>query len=67
LYQKKYSASAWQWFSNFFEKAFVSRVNRRMLIRMVNFCRSTNDVLISDGSGLPWITCFIVPMHFGGL
>ncbi len=27
--------------STFFEKALVSRVNRRMPIRMVRFCRST--------------------------
>jgi hypothetical protein len=29
------------WFSSFFEKAFVSRVNLRMLIRMVRFWRLT--------------------------
>ena len=32
------------WLSIFFEKAFVSRVKRRMLIRMVRFWRSTWDV-----------------------
>jgi len=31
----------WQWFSNFFEKAFVSRVKRRTPIRKFKFCRST--------------------------
>ena len=29
------------WFSTFFENALVSRVNRRMLIRIVRFWRST--------------------------
>src|SRR5258705_13428790 len=33
-----YNARAWQWFSNFLLKAFVSRVNRLMLIRMVGLC-----------------------------
>ena len=28
------------WFSNFLEKALVSRVKRRMCIRIVRFCRS---------------------------
>ena len=28
-------------FSSFFEKAFVNRVNRRICIRIVKFCRST--------------------------
>jgi hypothetical protein len=28
------------WFSNFFENAFVSRVNRRICIRMARFWRS---------------------------
>ena len=32
--------------STFFEKAFVRRVNRRMCIRMVRFCRSTCEVEI---------------------
>ncbi len=30
----------WAWFSAFLENAFVSRVNRRIDIRMVRFCRS---------------------------
>ena len=30
-----------KWFASRFEKALVSRVNRRMLIRMVRFWRST--------------------------
>jgi hypothetical protein len=35
------------WFSNFFENALVSRVNRRMLVRMVRFWRSTKLVAMS--------------------
>ena len=38
----------WIWFSIRFEKAFVSRVNRRMLIRIVRLCRSTCEVLILE-------------------
>jgi hypothetical protein len=34
-------------------KAFVSRVNLRIAIRIVRFCRSTCDVLMWLGSGLP--------------
>jgi hypothetical protein len=37
----KQSATAWPWLSTFFEKAFVSRVKRRIDILMVKFCRST--------------------------
>lgn len=37
----KCSAMAAQWFSGFLEKALVSRVNRRIDIRMVRFWRST--------------------------
>jgi hypothetical protein len=33
--------------------ALVSRVNRRIDMRMVRFCRSAKDVLIRSGSGLP--------------
>jgi hypothetical protein len=43
-------------FSTFLLNASVSRVNRRMLIRMVRFCRSMRLVEISDGSGSPAIT-----------
>ena len=32
-------ATVWTRFSNFFEKAFVNRVTRRMCIRIVRFCR----------------------------
>jgi hypothetical protein len=34
-------AMAAAWFSTFFEKPFVSRVNRRIPMRIVWFCRST--------------------------
>jgi hypothetical protein len=37
----KWSATAALWLSTFFEKALVSRVNRRMFIRIVRFWRST--------------------------
>ena len=40
------------WFSTFFEKALVSRVNRRMDIRIVRLDRSTDDVLMCFGSGV---------------
>ena len=41
LYQTKYSARAWQWFSIFLLNALVNLVNRRIDIRMVRLCRST--------------------------
>ena len=41
LYQAKCNATAARRFSTFFEKAFVSLVKRRMLMRIVRFCRST--------------------------
>jgi len=37
--------------SNFFEKAFVNRVRRRMDMRIVRFCHSTINVQIPLGSG----------------
>jgi hypothetical protein len=40
----KYRATAAAWFSTFLLKAFVRRVNLRMLIRIVRFWRSTYDV-----------------------
>jgi hypothetical protein len=33
------------WFSNFFENAFVSRLKRRLCIRIVRLARSEKDVL----------------------
>ncbi len=38
---KKWSATAWAWFSIFFEKPLVNRVNRRICIRMPKVARST--------------------------
>ena len=49
------------------EKPFVSRVKRRMDMRIVRFWRSTNEVLTWFGSGSP-ITVFISqPMQVAGL
>lgn len=42
--------------SVFFEKAFVSRVNRRICIRIVRFFRSMCEVHIRSGSALPVLT-----------
>src|SRR5229473_8005351 len=52
-----------EWFSTFFENAFVNRVNRRMCMRMVRLPRSTYDVLIYFGSGEPILGFFSAPMH----
>lgn len=41
LYQSAYSATMCAWFSSFFEKALVRRVNRRIAIRILRFARST--------------------------
>ena len=41
------------WFSSFFENAFVNLVKRLMPILMLRFWRSTYDVLMCSGSGLP--------------
>lgn len=38
---------------DFFEDAFVNRMNRRMCIRIVRLLRSTYDVLMCFGSGAP--------------
>jgi hypothetical protein len=67
LYQKKSIASAWQWFSNFFENAFVSRVNRRIAIRVVKFYPSANHVEIWAGSGVPFMTSVCTALIRGGL
>ena len=53
-------------FSTFFEKAFVSRVKRRMLIRIVRFARSTCDVLMCWPSGEPVMTSAWEPMQTAG-
>ncbi len=54
-------------FRTFFEKAFVRRVKRRMLIRMVRFWRSTYDVLMCLFFGLPIFGVFLIPVHSAGL
>jgi len=68
----KLSASACCRFSAFFEKPFISRVNRRIDIRIVRLLRSTCAVVIWSGSGTfarPYgtrtagfavVTCFVV-------
>ena len=44
-------------------KAIGQPVKRRMLIRMVRFCRSTYDVEMWSGSGRPRITVLSAPRH----
>jgi hypothetical protein len=48
--------TAYAKFSIFFEKALVSRVNRRIPIRVDKFCRSTSDVDALARLGLPCTT-----------
>jgi len=60
-------AMAWTWFSIFLEKALVSRVNRRIDLRIVRFWRSTYDVLTCAGSGSPSTGRFSIPMHAGAV
>ena len=55
MYQSALSATMCAWFFGFFENAFVSRVNRRIAIRIVRFARSAYDVPMCFGSGLPVI------------
>jgi Asp-tRNA(Asn)/Glu-tRNA(Gln) amidotransferase A subunit family amidase len=50
----------------FLYKTLVSRVNRRMGIRMVRFWRSTCDVEMWPGSGLPMIAVLRPPCHEEG-
>ena len=50
-----YSATWYAWFASFFENPLVSRVRRRLPIRMFRFWRSTYDVLSCFGSGRPVI------------
>ncbi len=57
----------WAWFSTFLEKPLVRRVNRRMCIRIERFERSTCDVLMCFGSGLPVTACFSQPRQTAGL
>jgi hypothetical protein len=60
-------AIAAMWFSSFLLKAFVNRVNRRIPVLIVRFCRSMYEVLMCFESGLPIPTFFSQPMHFAGL
>jgi hypothetical protein len=46
---------------------FVSRVKRRIPIRIERFWRSTNDVLMWSGSGFPLNTPVRHPMQVAGL
>jgi hypothetical protein len=46
------------------ENALVSRVNRRMPIRIVRFSRSTCDVPTSANSGVPLMHLAWAPRHF---
>jgi len=50
-----------------FEKAFVSRVMRRLPILIFRFCRSAKLVETCLGSGLPSTRCLTAPMHSAGL
>lgn len=59
----KWSATACSRFSTFFEKALVSRVKRRMLIRIVRFERSTWLVLAGPLFGASWITVSVMPVQ----
>jgi hypothetical protein len=45
----------------------VNRVKRRIPIRMDKLPRSTNDVLMWLGSGLPATTAVLQPMQVAGL
>ena len=60
------NAIAAAWLSIFFENAFVSRVKRRMCIRIVRLLLSTNDVLICFESGSPF-SCSFRADAFAGL
>src|ERR1039457_3517431 len=56
-----------RWFSNFLLNPFVRRVNRRMDMRSVKFCRSTWEVQIFAGSGFPLTVTTSVLMTSAGL
>jgi hypothetical protein len=45
----------------------VNLVNRRICIRIVSFCRSTNEVEMCFGSGSPLRISRRVPVHCAGL
>src|SRR2546429_5395873 len=59
------------WFSTFFEKALVSRVNRRVCIRTLRFDRSAYNVLCANRcrseihqSAPVWVPINSVPLDF---
>jgi len=52
----------WRWFSNFFERVFVSLVNRLICIRNERLLRSTCDVLAVSRPGLPVILSLRAPI-----
>ncbi len=58
----KCSATVAAWFSTFFEKPLVKRVKRRIPIRIVRLARSTCDLLMWYGSGLPMIGRFSIDL-----
>lgn len=51
------------WFSSFVERALVSRVKRRIPIRMVRLLRSTWLVDMCASSGRPSTVRFLIPVH----
>lgn len=53
-------------YSIFLEKPSVRRVKRRLKMRTLKFVRSTYEVLINAGSGLPLRILTRMPMHGGG-
>lgn len=66
LETKKCSATVRAWFSIFFEKPFVSRVNRRECILTVRLARSMKDVLTAFSSGFPITHVLVVRRQIGG-
>jgi len=62
----KWIAAACLWFSSFLLKAFVNRVNRRLLIRNVRFWRSTWLVDTNERTGLPTTRTRRAPVQTGG-
>jgi hypothetical protein len=55
------------WFSIFRLKPFDNRVYRRIVVRTVQFWRSTWLVEMCAASGRPQMTVGISPMHWPGL
>ena len=67
LYQTDHRATWWTWFISFFEKALVSRVNRRTPILRLRFCRSTKLVEMKSSLGSPVTGTRWAAWHCGGL